>query len=134
MSTLRVTFGSLGGQIIAPQAGDSVGLIGGLIRAACRPNSICQNNFVLQSLFNRDDSVVSDIYNAHILSGSSIIVEPPSEALIPILNLITPTHLGACNNLTVDLSTSSGNGGRSWSKIRWSVVATLGSTAVLWKV
>lgn len=131
MSTLRVTFGSLGGQIIAPQAGDSVGLIGGLIRAACRPNSICQNNFVLQSLFNRDDSVVSDIYNAHILSGSSIIVEPPSEALIPILNLITPTHLGACNNLTVDLSTSSGNGGRSWSKIRWSVVATLGSTAAI---
>lgn len=129
LSTLRVTFGSLGGQIIAPQAGDSVGVIGGLIRASCRPNTICQNNYVLQSLSShRDDSGVSDVFNAHILSGSSVLVEPPLEGLMPILNLITPTHLGACNNLTVDLSTSSGNGGRSWSKIRWSVVATLGST------
>ena len=132
LSTLRVTFGSLGGQIIAPQAGDSVGVIGGLIRAACRPNTICQNNYVLQSFSShRDEGVVSDTFSAHILSGSSIIVQPPSEALVPIINMITPTHLGACNNLTVDLSTSSGNGGRSWSKIHWNVVATLGSTTAI---
>lgn len=107
-----------------------MGVIGGLIRAACRPNTVCQSNYILQSLSHRDD-VASDTSSAHILSGPSIVVEPPLEALVPIVNLITPTHLGACNNLTVDLSTSSGNGGRSWSKVHWRVVATLGSTTAI---
>ena len=49
---------------------------------------------------------------------STVIVKAPLIATPPVVSLSMPALIGSCNNLTIDLSSSSGSGGRPWHVIR----------------
>ena len=83
-----------------------------LIRAKCLKGTVCSKNFLMRS------------------SGNSVIVLKPLIALVPSVMLIVPTQTGSCNNLTVDLSSSSGSGGRRWSAVHFTVKAADGDESL----
>lgn len=128
-SVVRATFDSVGGEVQGPEAGDTVNVIGGLLRAACLTHTRCDSNIVLMALHSAHAPSLE--YSRSLSVGPRRVVQPPLLALLPVVVIILPTQVGACSDLTVDLSMSSGSGGRSWASITWSVVATNGEGTTL---
>jgi len=50
--------------------------------------------------------------------ASSVVIQSPASPVVPIVAISAPSSLGPCDALTLDLSGSTGNGGRIWSSIR----------------
>jgi len=50
-------------------------------------------------------------------SNSSVAVLGPSSIIRPVPVISCPSQVGSCDNLTIDLSASKGNGGRYWTSI-----------------
>ena len=109
-STVSVTFGSSASDGVS--VSDPFTIVDALIRAKCLKGTVCSKNFLMQS------------------SGNSVIVLKPLIALVPSVMLIVPTQTGSCNNLTVDLSSSSGSGGRYWSAVHFTVKAADGDDSL----
>jgi hypothetical protein len=57
---------------------------------------------------------------------ANVTIQPPAVILYPTVVLSLPTELSACNSLTVDLSASTGSGGRLWMAVVFTVQATNG--------
>ena len=116
-----------------PQAGDSMTLTGGSLRAACRPRTVCSNNLITQIA---DSSRVAKFLMSgetliEAISSVSLIIQPPLVPLVPTVLLSLPTQCGACNDLNIDLSASTGNGGRPWTSVVWDVQAANGGTKAI---
>ena len=63
--------------------------------------------------------------------ASQINVVAPAEATLPIVSLSVPPVLSSCADLVVDLTMSSGSGGRPWSPPVFSVVSEGDTGAIL---
>ena len=81
------------------------------IRAACQTGTTCSSNAVM--------------------AGAMVVVQAAAIPIVPTVVLSLPTNLGACSPLTVDLSMSTGNGGRLWKSVVWNVVADVGDPSLL---
>jgi hypothetical protein len=99
-----------------------VNVIGGLLRAACLTHTRCESNMVLMALDSTHHTSIE--LSRSLSTGPRRVVLPPLVALLPVVVITLPTQLGACSDLTVDLSMSTGSGGRSWTSITWNVLAT----------
>jgi hypothetical protein len=60
-------------------------------------------------------------------NASTVHVLAPSSAQVPVVTLQAASVLGACNDLTIDPTATTGQGGRSWSSVSWRVDAASGS-------
>ena len=130
LSTIKVVFTSLSASSLKPS--DTMSVRGGILRAACRGNIGCKNNFLLKS-YQTDHALTGrdSMKYAALTSTLSVIVQRPAHPVAPLIIVLTPTQVGACNDLLIDLSASSGSGGRPWSSVVWSVLAQNGNTTAL---
>jgi hypothetical protein len=117
-STISLSFKT--GQASKLGVGDSFSLIVGVVGAKCLPGRTCSSN--LKSL-GRNVATPLD-YSTD--SGPIISIQAPAVNLYPTVVLSIPTELSACNSLTVDLSASTGAGGRPWRSVIFTVEATNG--------
>ena len=90
----------------AMQPGDTIALNGGMIRVQCRANTVCIENAVAATVTTS--------------------LQLPLNPLIPTVSVGVPNSVGGCSNLLVDLSSSTGNGGRIWQSITWNVASQRG--------
>ena len=93
----------------AIQPGDTVTLLGGMIRVQCRANTVCIENFVAPSITTS--------------------IQLPLNPLIPTVSVGVPNSVGGCSDLVVDLSSSTGSGGRIWQSVKWNVASLRGDPA-----
>ena len=105
--TVKASFGivtSILNNIVYLNVGDTVTLIGGLLRAFCADTvSICNLNPIAQS--------------------SSVATLKARNPSVPNVILIAPRFLGSNFNLTLDPTASYGNGGRLYTSVTWMVSA-----------
>ena len=90
----------------AIQPGDTITLLGGKIRVQCRDGTVCSSNAVTAMISTR--------------------IQLPLNPLIPTVSVGVPNSVGGCSDLLVDLSTSTGNGGRIWQSVVWNVASEMG--------
>ena len=90
----------------AMQPGDTITLAGGKIRVQCRVGTVCTDNFVAATVTTS--------------------IQQPLNPLIPTVSVGVPNTIGGCSDLLVDLSSSTGNGGRAWQSITWNVASQRG--------
>ena len=88
------------------QPGDAITLNGGKIRGQCRVDTVCTDNFVAATVTTS--------------------IQLPLNPLTPTVSVGVPNSVGGCSNLLVDLSSSTGNGGRVWQSITWNVASQRG--------
>lgn len=89
------------------QVGDVVVVVAGAIRAECMVAAIPCGSWLTVV----PDPMVGAIAN-------------PSSPIAPVIALSYATTLGACDNLFLDTTPSSGNGGRPWARHRFTVETT----------
>jgi hypothetical protein len=82
--------------------GGTVSLLGNKLRAACT-NKNCTAN--LRSPY------------------TNITASAPTNPTVPIVNINVATFSSPCDAVTIDASSSSGNGGRDWLEMTWSIVS-----------
>ena len=111
-TTVKGTFPVVTPSSLSP--GDAFSIKGGHLRSACIGNTLCASN--LNSLF---------------MSNSTVIAQGPAFPISPTVMVVVPTQIGTCNDLLIDLSGSTGSGGRPWTSIAWSVQAENGNATAL---
>ena len=125
------TFAAIGANTaVAPQEGGYITLTGGSLRAACRSGTVCSKNYILQVA---DKTLALNLLE-YIYAESSVVsltIQAPAVPLLPTLLLSLPTQCGACNDLKLDLSASTGTGGRPWTSVTWVVLAANGDTTAI---
>ena len=91
--------------------GGSVTVRGGVLRATCAVPGVprCRINLVTNT--------------------TTVTVDPPTVALTPSIVMIMPAQIGGCTNLKIDLSATTGNGGRPWKSVVWKVTTSTGGGA-----
>jgi hypothetical protein len=62
------------------------------------------------------------------LAATTVLLSAPISPAIPALSLVSQTLSVYCDDLFLDATGSTGNGGRGWSSIRWSVNGSLSET------
>ena len=62
-------------------------------------------------------------------SSVPTIIQSPQNPCIPSVIIVSPTTVGACDNLTLDITCSTGNGGRLWQMVSIIVEGSPGSSA-----
>mgnify|MGYP005989993075 FL=1 len=75
------------------------------------------------------DCVVDDCTQWLYMNESSLLVSLPTTVTVPRLSLQAPRFLGACNDMYVDISASSGSLGRNWSSVEFSLISSSDATA-----
>ena len=123
LSTVKVVFREVTTSSLKPK--DALSVKAGMLRANCRPNTNCAEDQMLQPIFrNGNDSIT-------LPTGLSVMVQQPLRPVVPSIVLTAPPRIGPCNDLTIDLSASTGSGGRPWSSVVWTVLVENGdATAV----
>jgi hypothetical protein len=58
----------------------------------------------------------------------NITVSPPVSPLVPVVVVSIPRELGACDNLMLDLTSSTGSGGRPWKSLALTISVSSGSS------
>ena len=130
LSTVKVIFVAVSATSLKPR--DTLSIKGGMLRAACLPGTSCTNNYLLRSHEMKTDFIHdSHIKYSRLASSLSVVVEGPIIPVAPLIIVILPTIIGSCNNLLIDLSASTGSGGRPWTSVLWTIVAENGETNVL---
>ena len=84
--------------------GDNVTSLGGVLRAKC---------------------VAADCSCWPTANATTAPLGPPDEPLTPVAQYVGAASVGACSDLAIDATTSTGSGGRAWTSIAWSVNGTL---------
>lgn len=120
LSTVKGFFSVLTDISLHP--GDTLSVRGGKLKAACRPKTECSLNAYLLA----HPAVGSGRLLGSSIS-SSVIVQQPLVPLVPLIVLGMPSRIGSCNNLTVDLSSSTGNGARRWSSVNFTLLSSNGA-------
>jgi hypothetical protein len=54
-------------------------------------------------------------------NASTVTVAAPTSAIVPSVQVITATKIGGCDSIVIDPTGSTGNGGRTWQSVSWSV-------------
>lgn len=98
--------------------GDVISINPGVLRAACRAGTFCAANQYAQAQAQFDTDAV--------ILPHTVTVQSPAVPLVPVLVLSIASQLGACNDLSIDLSASEGTGGRPWSSVVFSAISTNG--------
>ena len=104
---LKIFFGNIDPNIALITPGELILLWKDRLKPLCKPGTtayVCG-----QYIFN---------------DYSGVYIETPSDAVSPIPSLKTPALLSACDDLKVDASSSTGDGGRPWANIEWSLLKT----------
>jgi len=104
-ATVSMTFDTVSDDNLVP--GSMLTLLPNILKSECLSGD-CKRN-----------------YNASTLSVS---VKVPETPLYPTVVFRAPSEISYCNNLTVDISSSYGHGGRSWKSLTWSVQSSSGSS------
>ena len=94
-TTLRVSLGAFGAATIA--VGNNLTVLGGMLRASCGDNT----------------ATFCATWNTTAAATSTVLV--PLTPVSPTVSASVPSVLGACTPLTIDLSGSTGSGGRAFS-------------------
>ena len=111
-ATVKGTFGNFVPSLAYLVPAGNFTLRGGLLRAECTGGAkACRANLAA--------------------NASTVVVAPPAVPLVPSVVLGAPAQLGACSNLTLDLSASTGNGGRPWTAVTWGVTAVRADVTAL---
>ena len=88
-----------------------VKLLGGMVQAAC------------------PSSIAASVCSGWTTSQETLLpVLPPLVPVIPTVVVSAPSTIGICTALTLDLSASTGSGGRSWANITFNVNSLTGNT------
>jgi hypothetical protein len=82
------------------EIGDSIDMKVNLIKAACPTGLVCDYAFA---------------------EASSTTLLAPIKATVPAVSLTTSKVITTCDEVSLDPTRSTGNGGRSWQSIEWSV-------------
>lgn len=93
------------------QVGDNVTLKAGVVKAECTVESLCSN------------WKMNDLQTLTVL--------PPSVGTIPTVRMAAPDQIGPCDDYVLDLSSSTGFGGRSWKSVSISVRSSNPNTTSL---
>ena len=126
LSTVKVMFVEITALSLKPT--DLLSVIGGLLRAACRPGTTCTNNYLLRSQ-QFESRILHKDYTRHASSTSgTVVVQGPITPIPPVIAVIVPSKIGPCSALMIDLSASTGNGGRPWTSVLWTVAALNGNS------
>ena len=86
--------------------GSTFTILADTIKAAC-PNGV--------------ESSVCDSYSTN--SALSVGISSGDTPIVPMVSISTATTVGACDDIIIDCSGSSGSGGRDWVSMSWSVQA-----------
>ena len=94
--------------------GEPIILRGGILKAACAASASA----------SAGASGCATATWAH-LASSSVVLTPPSTPQLPIASLSGPSLVGAgpCVDVIVDVSSSTGSGGRPWQSVRFTVTS-----------
>ena len=76
---------------------------------------------VLKSSILQAECTVSDCSGWSYSEMQTVTIEPPITASTPTIVISAASELGPCDDLHLDMSGSTGAGGRSWSSVAWSV-------------
>jgi hypothetical protein len=108
-SFIKIGFLSLSSRnLLIP--GSQVKLIGNRVRAFCGEDDA--------SLCN-DDIATSE---------QNLTLSTAKNPVVPKVIVTVPSKRSACDDLTIDASSSYGNGGRTWNRIIWTVMDSTGQT------
>ena len=58
------------------------------------------------------------------VAATTLTIAAPSDPISPSVSIASPTSIGGCNTLTLDVSGSRGSGGRDWEELSLSVEST----------
>ena len=107
-----IAYSNGGGGCVAP--GDYLSIVKtAAIKAMCQDSSgICPTHFQWKNC-----------------SSNPVSIRKPLSPTVPIVVITSPRSIGACDNLTIDISSSSGNGGRQWASVSITVEGSPGSSA-----
>jgi hypothetical protein len=61
------------------------------------------------------------------VTRTGVLVQAPTNPVRPTVIIVAPAQVGACNSLTLDLTTSVGSGGRPWASLSFQVSTVSGS-------
>lgn len=98
---LTVTFGTAD---VLPEIGDVITLRANVIRASCSDTTTCS------------------IYE--FSPAANVTLKGPVNGLKPIVILSASPSVGSCHDITLDPTGSSGNAGRDWFELFWTVQGT----------
>jgi hypothetical protein len=87
--------------------GDNITVLGGVIRAACASGFSASSCLSWTAISKVNASVVA-----------------PANAASPVVAFSLPATIGSCDSLAMDLSSSTGNGGRSWKSVSFTVTSS----------
>ena len=65
------------------------------------------------------------------ISSRQLKVQPPPLPITPVIALSTPSVIGSCDDLIIDISGSTGNCGRPWANMSITVTSSTGNTSFL---
>jgi hypothetical protein len=99
-------------------------MISGVVGAKCISGRVCATS--IKALVH--NLAAPSNYSANAMAN--VTIQPPAVILYPTVVLSLPTELSACNSLTVDLSASTGAGGRLWMAVVFAVKATNGDVTL----
>ena len=85
------------------------------------------NSNVIKASCVNSDCHASYLYTA----ATSLVVKTPAYLHLPTVSIIAPKVKGLCESYYLDISSSSGNGGRTWSVVNISVISTANTTDLL---
>jgi hypothetical protein len=91
--------------------GNSVTLLSEKIRAACLSSG---SDFI-------SSATPSNCLHYPYAALQTVTIQSPYELVKPVVNIVAPSTIGACSDLLIDLTYSSGAGWRMWSVVNISV-------------
>jgi hypothetical protein len=107
-STIRITFVAATEGTTLLSVGGTVSNVPELITAQCPADTDC-------SLYGKADAV-------------SVQVSAPDSPVVPTVVLQVPAVVSNCDDLKVNPTLTSGNGGRAWTSVVWTVSAASGAS------
>lgn len=97
------------------QLGDPVALLPGVVRA------LCSAGWTAQQCHSWDTTSMS----------APLILQAPANPVPPSVSIMSPSAIGSCDALILDVSGTTGSGGRKWSNITFRVDSTAPNATTL---
>jgi hypothetical protein len=107
-STVRITFTSVAEGTTLLAVGGTITNVPALVAAQCPADTDC-------SLYGKADAV-------------SVTVSAPDSPVVPTVVLQVPAVVSNCDDVKVNPTLTSGNGGRAWTTVLWTVSAASGAS------
>ena len=75
----------------------------------------------VRAAFIQAECTISDCTDYEYMDYSVLDIEAPDDAIVPYVSLSSANSIGACDEIVLDPTGSTGHGGRSWESVVWSV-------------